>query len=199
MVSLAITEVYLLISNPDNTSGLHRVFIGIGCDDGIQEQTKKLVNPLKKAFPRIAWVPEINRHLTLAFLGNLSSSQLGNLMADFDKAYKRDKSFRYSLTKLTRFPDSNGRIVALVGDPDDRLSRVYQHTMMLLQANDLESVWDDFKPHITLGRFRKTIPFSTNIDLPVDARLEVVKITLYQSVLTSSGSVYTALREARLG
>ena len=187
-----------MIYHADDTPGLHRIFIGIGCDGDAQEQIEKLIKPLKATFPLFRWVPKMNRHLTLAFLGNISSSRLDSVMAAFKNTYEQNSCFHYRLTKLTRFPDSSSRILALVGDPHDQLDLLYRRTTLLLQANHLEPAWSEFKPHITLARTQKPALSSDIKDRQVNIPLKVDKIVLYQSVSTASGPVYTALQETCL-
>lgn len=187
-----------MIPSSTEPSGLHRVFIGIGCDSYTQEQIGELMKPLKKEFPRIRWVAEVNLHLTLAFLGDISTTRLESLMTGFDDAYHQESCFHYQLKKVCRFPNSAGHVVAIVGDPDDYLNRIYQSTLVLLQGNHLEPAWDEFLPHITLGRIKKSRPAMTRINQHANVLLDVTKVTLYQSILTASGSVYTRLHETQL-
>jgi 2'-5' RNA ligase len=139
-----------------------------------------------------------NRHLTLAFLGNKPISEVDNLLRLFDQTYQHEARFQYSLSSLTRFPDPTGRILALTGEPGGPLDNLFQVTSGLLQRNRIE--WDQkkFRPHLTLGRIKKAKQVKTTFEQKTRIQLDINKITLYQSTLTESGSLYTPLKETQL-
>jgi len=178
--------------------GLLRVFIGIGCDAHVQEQAGEIIEPLKKTLPGTRWVAPVNRHLTLAFLGDIPASGLDSLMHEFDRIYQGERSFTYRLTRLCRFPNPSGSIIALTGEPEGPVKDLYQTTMSLLKTVQLQSVRNIFRPHITLGRIKNPEKVRSKIDQRTKVDLRITKITLYQSTLTPGGSIYTTLKESWL-
>lgn len=180
------------------SSELLRVFIGIECDKQFCERSEELIKPLKKSLPNTRWVPQINQHMTLAFLGEISNSSVEKLMAGFDQAYRFKTRFTYRFTRLCRFPGSTGGIVALEGKPEGPVHSLYQSTLNFLNTVHLEPVRKEFRPHITLGRIRKPESVRSEVDQNIDVKLDVTKITFYQSTLTEKGSIYKALKESRL-
>ena len=145
------------------------------------------------------WVPEQNLHLTLAFLGNRSKGVIDKLMRSMDQAYQRETDFMVGPSSLNRFPNSSGNIIALVFKPDTHLSRLYGFTQEMLAANGFEISCTQFRPHITLGRVKRTSRLHTDINQQTNISLQVGKVTFYQSTLTPSGSIYLALKETQLG
>ena len=96
--------------------GTQRVFIGIPIDKHSQQHINVLLKPIEDSRRDIRWVPENNRHLTLAFLGNRPISEVDNLVRLFDESYQQETRFHYSLSTLERFPDPAGRIIALTNE-----------------------------------------------------------------------------------
>lgn len=186
-------------SIPTIPLGFKRVFIGIPCDKQAQRQINELLRPIRKSPLDVRWVPENNRHLTLAFLGNIATTKVENLLGLFDETYQQETPFQTMLTRLTRFPDPTGRIIALINEPDISLNHLFQITLRLLQKNRLEPDRKEFRPHITLGRIRRAKQVKANFDQRTNIRLDITKIRLYQSTMTESGSIYTALKETQLG
>lgn len=177
---------------------MQRVFIGIPVDRLAQQQINELLVPEKQSNPDIRWVPEHNRHLTLSFLGNRPFGVIENLCRSMDQAYQEESGFKTGPSRLERFPNSSGKIIALVFKFDARLSQLYQATQELLVANGFDFSRTQFRPHITLGRLKTHSRLNKNLNQSANISLRVGKITFYQSKLTQSGSIYLALKETKL-
>lgn len=178
---------------------VQRVFIGVPVDKLAQQQINELLIPEKRSNPDIRWVPEHNRHLTLAFLGNKSGGVIKDLIRSMDLAYQQETAFKTGFSTLRRFPTSTGNIIALVYKPDECLAHLFQLTQEFLTGNRLGFDHRPLRPHITLGRIRKTMKLKKTFNQPTNIRLQVDKIALYQSTLTDAGSIYLALKEIELG
>ena len=178
--------------------GTQRVFIGIPVDRRSQKHITGLLKPVINSRLDAAWVPESNRHLTLAFLGDRPIFVIEDLLRVFDETYQQQACFQFSLRKLTRFPDVTGRIIALTGESTGPLENLFQITRKLLRIKGLEFDRKPFRPHVTLGRIRRAKHVKMSVDQHVNINLDVTKISLYQSTLTETGSVYTSLKETQL-
>jgi len=179
-------------------TGLQRVFIGIPVDKHSQKHIDSLLKPIKNLSQDIRWIPGNNRHLTLAFLGDKPISEIELLLRQFDETYRYEARFQYSLSTLTRFPNSRGRIIALAGALTGPLDNLFQITRRLLQINDFEFDQKKFRPHITLARIRHPKRLKTTFDQSIDIRLDITNVTLYQSTLTENGSIYSPLKKTCL-
>lgn len=178
---------------------MQRVFIGIPVNQKAQQQINKLLNPYQRSEQGIKWVPGENRHLTLTFFGERSDWEIENLVRSMDGAYHPRKAFQTGTATLARFPDSMGNIIALVFEADAYLTRLFQVSKDLMKASRLGSDLKPFRPHITLARIRKANHLDTTFPQPTNIRLQVDKITLYQSTLIQGTRVYHALKEIDLG
>lgn len=174
---------------------MQRVFFGIPVDRRAQRQINDLLEPIKSSTQTVRWVPEQNRHLTLAFLGNRPAEVVENLIRSMDRAYQQETGFELGPSTLSRFPNSSGNIIALLFKADKRLSHLYQVTQSLLVANGFDLNRTQFRPHITLGRIKRDARLNTNLNQPTNICLQVGKVTFYQSTLTPSGSIYLSLKE----
>jgi len=144
-------------------------------------------------------VPERNRHLTLAFLGNVPARVIKNLICSMDKAYRLETSFQTPFSTLRRFPKPTGNIFVLDTEAATRLAFLFQITQEVLAENGLVSDNNPFRPHITLGRIKKASNLKNKFKQTVNINLQVDKITLYQSTLTETGSIYLPLKDTELG
>lgn len=177
---------------------MHRVFIGIPVDLLAQQRIDELLSPIKNLHRDIRWVPEHNRHLTLAFLGNRPAGVVENIVGSMDQAYQQEKAFQTGFSSLRRFPGSSGNILALVFKVDAQLAHLFQLTQELLVENGFELTRTQFRPHVTLGRFRRNPRLKTTLNQQTNINLQVGKVTFYQSTLTQAGSIYLVLKETGL-
>ncbi len=178
--------------------GMQRVFIGIPIDRQSQQHINELLKPIKDSRQDIRWMAEKNRHLTLAFLGNKTIAEVGNLLRLFDETYQQETHFQYRLASLSRFPGPTGRIIALSSEPTRPLDNLFQITSELLQRNKIEFDQKIFRPHITLGKIKRAKYVKTSFYQQTTISLDITKVTLYQSTLTDSGSIFSALKETQL-
>lgn len=177
---------------------MQRVFIGIPVDIQAQQHINRILMPLRKSRGDIRWVPEINRHLTLAFLGDVPVAEVGTLIDLFDETYQQEQHFRYTLSMLTRFPGPTGRIIALTGEPGRSMDNLFQITLRFLQSKKHKTDPREFRSHVTLGRLKRAKQVKVGFDQQTNIHLEIGRIVLYQSTLTDSGPIYSVLKETEL-
>ena len=178
---------------------MQRIFIGIPVDERGQGPVNRLLRPVKRVSQDIRWIPEHNRHLTLAFLGNKSKPQIDCLLHAFDETFGKASKFQFCLSALTRFPDSRGRIIALTGQSGGPLEAVHLATKNLLDKNGIEFDQKQFRPHVTLGYIRKARQVKAVFDQQTQILLNVDRVVLYRSKPTVTGSIFTRLKETKLG
>jgi 2'-5' RNA ligase len=179
-------------------SGQRRAFIGIPVDKAFQVQINRVLESVRASRRDISWVPEGNRHLTLAFLGKLPDRQIEALLDSFDQTYRQEQHFEYGFTKLTHFPARSSRLIALTGEPAGALAQLFDRTQAFLEGENARFDRKPFRPHITLGRIKKVQKTNDPFELPVDIRMSVNTLKFFQSTLTRSGSIYSTLREVQL-
>jgi len=118
----------------------------------------------------VRWVDQENYHVTLAFLGEQTESDLESLAEQLDRHIMQPE-FRSVISHLTPFPETRPKLLAAM------FGRGYDKRK--------------FIPHVTLGRYRHsknsyagTIPMNVSFDTIID------EVVLFESVLTSSGAEY---------
>lgn len=177
---------------------MQRVFIGIPVDRRLQRQINQILKPVKSSHPKIRWVTEINRHLTLAFPGDLPFERVETLVRQFDKTYQGEMQFQYRFSKLTGFPAARSALLALTGERDAAMDHLQKVTRNLLEKNGIGFDSKKFRPHITLGRNKRAEHVAINDCQALEIDLSVDKVRLYHSTLTKSGSIYSTLKETSL-
>lgn len=174
-----------------------RLFIGVPLDQTCQGNIDNFLQDIRHQRDDIHWAAGHNRHLTLAFLGETPAEHLSTLQGEFAEAYGEQAAFTFSLTQLSRFPDPQGRIIAVVGAPSDELMLLYEKTRLLLQRCAISFSEREYRPHITLGRIRHARQVKEVFQQPLALMLQVDRVNLYESISTDEGRLYRVLAQAR--
>ncbi len=171
-----------------------RVFIGVALDDLCNRTLSAVVAPLKAADKQqcVRWLSPANRHLTLVFLGDLNSEQLGRLQLQLQKTLTQQPTCRLELDQLARFPDARSAVVAALFSEAEAVLSLQQALRQL--CLELELRLDDrpYRPHITLGRLRRGCEYDFPPQL-LSGYFPVTRVTLFQSLLSAEGSQYREL------
>ena len=107
----------------------------------------------------VRWVPPENLHLTLKFLGELPENRLPGIHAALEAAAERHEPFAFTLAGLGGFPSlRRARVVwAGVSHGRERLRHLAEDVDgALARGVGTEPEDRGYKPHITLGRSRRS-------------------------------------------
>ena len=170
-----------------------RIFIAIELPDRIKEKLKNV----QKEFSReddINFVKDY--HLTLKFLGEISSTKLKRVRERLKTIII--KPFDLHLSKLGVFPDMKFIQVFWIGaEPENKIKKLQERIDSKLI--DIFKRDKNFKGHITLGRVKKLNDRDKFLDkikqIQINGKFNVKNFYLIQSELTSSGPVYTILEK----
>jgi 2'-5' RNA ligase len=182
-----------------------RAFIGIDPDNETREelltiQRDKLkidqFSSVKAVDPRIA-------HITLSFLGNITSSELSAITEALGSISFHP--FCVTLSGIGVFPSMKKIRVIHVGLSDSEDMRTL-HELIVEALKGRHGPDKKFDPHITLGRVKRTIPAELKLLAATIAPLStsfvgylnVSSFQLKRSTLTPKGPIYDTLEEFRL-
>jgi 2'-5' RNA ligase len=157
----------------------------------------------------VRWVTPENIHLTLKFLGDISSAHTDLLERALKTEVGQCLPFEIDVDGLGVFPNVRRPRVIWIGlnAPAD-LARL-QRNLETVTAR-LGYVSDDkpFSPHLTIGRIREQLssdearalrPALENAKVGLLGRFAVKSVHLFQSELKPGGPIYTCLSTAVLG
>jgi RNA 2',3'-cyclic 3'-phosphodiesterase len=186
-----------------------RSFIALEIPASLQKDFSHLINRLKTVFTLpVRWVQPGNIHLTLKFMGNISSSTYDSLKMQLKTIFEGFEPVPLTFTGLGFFPNIHNPKVLWVGMelPEElsaRVSLVEQLTRSLGVPPENRS----FSPHLTLGRINGEgrsednhtmgkIISSVKCDLP--STMVSKYVTLFKSDLTRQGPIYSPLFRVEL-
>jgi 2'-5' RNA ligase len=191
-------------------NSLIRTFVAIELPDNIQKALARHLAPLRSN-PRLhalRWVPAHQTHLTLRFFGDISASNLDVLAGLLQREAARHPPFFIRLGELGVFPNERRPRVLWVGVNAAKtlysLQTGIEHAARQLGYEPEER---DFRPHITLARLRQPVTMQTRhtllealhtYTLPPLGDIHVNYITIFKSVLTPQGPIYTPLYQPKL-
>lgn len=177
-----------------------RLFVAIDLPDAVKAQLTHLRANLAGA----KWVGRDQMHLTLRFIGDATELQKTKLEAGL--AAIKAAPFSFHLEGVGQFPPKGKPRVLWVGlPPVDALYHLQAQVEQAAITCGFERADYPFSPHITLARFR--IPPAATGETESYIRqhsgfksdlINVDQFTLYASLLTQTGPLYTALAHLTL-
>ena len=187
-----------------------RVFLAVDVDDRVRMGIRTLIERLREPFARagrhsrIGWVPPDRVHVTLHFIGELSESRVGELIAAVERPLDV-APFDLALGGLGLFPPRGRPRVLWVGVERGgaAVGELHAATGKRLVALGLPVEERAFSPHVTVARFRdpEVMAVRSVIERAGPSHIgtcRVTSVTLYQSRLGAGGATHTPLATGML-
>jgi 2'-5' RNA ligase len=173
-----------------------RTFLAIDLPENLKMSLSKQVQDMKvisysRTLTPTKTVAPLNYHLTLAFLGNITKEELDNLTERLKKV-KLKKKLNCKIAGLGAFPNIKAARLIFMGVecPElEELATKIRHIAISMGFRFNH----DFKPHITIIRFKEKIPL---LDLDtLEGTFTITSFYLMQSILTVTGPLYSKLEK----
>jgi 2'-5' RNA ligase len=186
-----------------------RLFVAIDLDEAsrlaiAEEQTRLKASIEQGRGSSLRWVKPEQMHLTLVFLGNVTDDR-SPAVVDTMRAAVPYRPFDIELRGIGVFPPRGAPRVLWLGLQRGAADVIEVQRLIAarLTATGVELEQRPFQPHLTLARWRESSPAdrarAERIGrTDVLTRVTVRAITLIHSQVSSQGSKYSALCEARL-
>ena len=188
---------------------LLRAFVAIEIPNEIKKEIANQTTALHRTVAQsVRWVVPENLHLTLNFLGDISSANLGILTQALETEASQQAPFEITVGSLGAFPDVRRPRVIWIGleAPVD-LGKL-QHGIDALTAR-LGYPPDDrpFSAHLTIGRVRQQVSSAEMVGIRnalektrvgILGTFSAKSVHLFRSDLKPDGPVYTRLFTAAL-
>lgn len=187
-----------------------RSFIAIELPEEIKSELHQLQAELKitrHAF--VKWVTPESIHITLKFMGNISSQKVAEIIRVMEEASQGVSSFQLKIGRLGAFPNLRQPRVLWLGieGETDELAALQRRIDSGLVPLGFAQETRPFSPHLTLARLReKTSPeerrqfgeFLMKAPPGLNHEFSISSISLMRSQLLPVGAVYNRLAEVRL-
>ena len=176
-----------------------RAFVALDLDEPMRERVAALARSLSRAFPAVRWVRPEGIHLTLRFLGACTEGQVEGLRSRLGVLAAQATVTDAPVAGLGIFPERGQPRVLWLGLAVERSVVLLQGACEAAAVGEgLAGEARDFRPHLTLGRWRESTPRPPlpPVDLGVAT---LATLTFYRSETGPGGSRYTPLDRWRLG
>jgi 2'-5' RNA ligase len=177
-----------------------RAFIAFPLPLEIKEELKNIQDCLRECKLEAKWVEPINLHLTLKFLGEISSDKVETVKRIIQETAARFTSLTINLIDFGFFPTPNNpRVFFIATDKEEILKGIADYLEDKLEKVGFKKE-GRFKSHITLARLKS----KRNIDcilrkikkITLSANILIRDIVLFKSTLKPSGPIYEEIFRA---
>ena len=185
-----------------------RTFVAVSLDEAVCGSVASLIRALAASQADVKWVEPHNLHLTLKFLGEVPLEEIHAVCKAVKRGVAELESFRLDLVGAGAFPNIRHPRTLWLGvqEGEVEMAAVQQAVDHSLKKLGYRPEGRKFKPHLTLGRVRRSGPGVARLaELLAEhasyrAGASVVEeVTVFASELTSEGPVYSVLGQAPLG
>lgn len=179
-----------------------RAFLAFELPAEIKEQVRKVSEELKRSNMDMRWVKPDNIHLTVVFLGDVREGDISAMAREIEKVSCGFRPFEIYLKGLGIFPDRRRPRVLWAGYDGDIERMVMLRDVLYerLMPFEIKEEKRQFRPHLTIGRFRKTGRGNPMLDDVIKKHeglsspaLHVGELVLFKSELRPQGPEYTKL------
>lgn len=186
---------------------LLRLFVAVPLGPAIGASVARAISMARLAAPTAKWASPDGVHLTLSFLGGVSSDRVPAIGAALSRAAARHQPFAIEAGAAGIFGRASSPRVLWLGLGGDRaaLASLQRDVAAALAAIGFPPEEREFRPHLTLARARDDggdarLTRAAERLAAFDAgRMQVTQIALVQSHLGGPGARYTTLAAAPLG
>lgn len=184
-----------------------RSFLAFDVPKDVTQKLARMIADFSKKETGVRWLAAENMHVTMKFFGDVEEELLtGDISKAIESVTSQTGAIPLECSGVGVFPNwKYPRIIwaGFLGDADPVLN-LKAHLDEALASFPLKQDARAFRLHLTIGRakeLKRTGLLMTLINElgPISfGRVLIDKLTLYKSVLTKGGSIYTAIREFKL-
>jgi 2'-5' RNA ligase len=179
-----------------------RAFVAVLLSEEVRASLAREVDRLRSVAPRLTWVSPDNLHLTLKFLGHVSSETVARAEDGLAEAVAGQPPLTLVFAGLGAFPSVERPRVIWAGlvEGGESLVTLQARVEAVLALKAIPKEDRRFHPHLTIGRAkdpRQARPLVTALRARATApfgRQHVSAIHLMRSDLHPQGARYTVLR-----
>jgi 2'-5' RNA ligase len=186
---------------------MKRIFAAIDISDEARRIVTDYIESLREEFPqiRVGWERAEKLHLTLKFFGDVDEKQLTELTSAIEETSKQISDFKLQITKTGVFASKrNARILWLgVRGETEKLQKLNEILETECEKKRFHREKRSFKAHLTIARLREPHKSKELIERHLgnefnSAEFQVSKITIYESRLQKTGSIYEVIKNVEL-
>ena len=195
------------IGNWQSAIEVWRIFCAIEIPEHVRQRISDHAHRLRELLPdaQASWTKVDNIHLTLKFLGNISSQNVSSAADAASQAVADFSPFQIRVERTGAFPSRGPAKVLWIGinDPTGHLTELQRKLEAECEKRGFAKEDRAFHPHLTLARLRSSRGARSlaekhkQLVFPA-AEVNVSSLIIFRSELSSKGSRYTVISEHNL-
>lgn len=173
-----------------------RIFIAVPLPDVVKSALKNL----QVSTDYIRWQPPRQLHITLKFLGDISSDDLQMLEQKLTDISQQP--FNLQLTQWGTFPEKGKPKVIWVGvEPRENITALHKKVEKSCAALGFDEDNRSYLPHVTLGRSKNVSRGKVSEIMlnPEPVGFSVQQFGIFKSELSPEGAKHTLIKKYPLG
>ena len=180
-----------------------RSFVAFDLSPEIGKIMARVSEELRKSSLDVRWVKVENIHLTVVFMGNINEANITPIGDVVQEVCLSSGPFDVSLKGLGSFPNpKNPRVLWIGLDGDlERMALFRDDLQKRLTPFGIKEETRRFKPHLTLGRFRRYKRGDPQLNEIIrryndltDSFFSLKELSMFRSDLKPGGAEYTKLK-----
>lgn len=186
-----------------------RSFLAFDISEEVRKELASLITLLEPKAKGVKWIKPELMHCTINFFGDVEEDLLmGDISQAIEKTVEGQQKINLKGVGIGVFPNWRyPKIIwaGLTGEVELAIS-LHDRLVAALEKFGLKKDERVFRLHLTLGRAKTPLKHCEGLINLVEklagrefGYILVDKLTLYKSVLTREGPIYTELREFKLG
>lgn len=179
-----------------------RIFIAINFPEDFKKSLASVISKIEKIEPGIKFIAPENAHLTLAFLGQIETSEIARITAILRLMSKNQKKFEMGMEKIGFFPSINMPKVLWIGGSESlNLLSLKKSLDQQFRINGFKVDERAFMPHLTIGKVEKEIKNMEEILKMANVKIgefTVSTIDIMESNLKKDGPEYKTIFKVNL-
>lgn len=187
-----------------------RSFLAFDINDSMRNELSKIIDVLSIRVSGVKWVKPEQIHGTFKFFGDVEEEMLMNNVSNVvERELRKQAPFHLKGLGLGVFPNFRYPRIIWAGLSGDTEAAMSLHARVEKALADFKFKDDSrklFRLHLTLGRAKSKLKSPESLVALVEKQvdrafgeIEIDHLTLYKSVLTKEGAIYTPLRKFQFG
>ncbi len=177
-----------------------RCFFAIPLSHQAEQQLADAVDSMRQQLQIIMpktslrWVPPVNYHLTLAFLGDIDTASIEALHLIAQQVVTESSTTVLRFDQLCWFPSSvKPKMLVAMPVENTTLLNLQKRLQRLLRQQGFRVEKRRFRPHVTLARAKAIDGVCDVRDEALAVKSELDELVLFSSQLSQEGARYTPL------
>lgn len=180
-----------------------RAFLAFDIPPKVKQTLGKLIDDFSKKETGVKWTNPENMHVTMKFFGDIEESLLlGDISGSIKSVTNKTKESVLGCSGVGVFPNWKYPKIIWAGFSGDVEPVLQLQTNLETALKDYDIKKDEraFRLHLTIGRAKDIKSTGTLMNIvnnlgPIDfGKVTIDHLTLYKSLLTKDGPVYTSLK-----